>query len=70
MLAQLFAEEQREIEESAEANRIDPNLEPGEIPDELFEEGAAPEAEESEETGEVAEETGETAAEESEEDVT
>ena len=70
VLAQLFAEEQREIEESAEANRIDPNLEPGEIPDELFEEGAAPEAEESEETGEVAEETGETAAEESEEDVT
>jgi len=47
VLAQLFEEEQREIEEAAEANRVDPNLEPGEIPEELFEEGAAPEAEEA-----------------------
>jgi large subunit ribosomal protein L9 len=39
VLAQLFEEEQREIEEQAEANRIDPNLEPGEIPAELLEDG-------------------------------
>jgi len=39
VLAQLFEEEQREIEEQAEANRIDPNLEPGEIPSELLEDG-------------------------------
>ena len=32
VLAQLFEEEQKEIEEQAEANRIAPNLEPGEIP--------------------------------------
>ena len=61
VLAQLFAEEQREIEEQAEANRIDPNLEPGEIPAELLEEGAAAEAEAAgEETAEApAEEAGE-----------
>ncbi|QIQ85880.1 50S ribosomal protein L9 [Erythrobacter sp.] len=41
VLAQLFEEEQREIEEQAEANRIDPNLEPGEIPAELLEDGVA-----------------------------
>lgn len=41
VLAQLFAEEQKEIEEQAEANRIDPNLEPGEIPAELLEEGVS-----------------------------
>jgi len=39
VLAQLFEEEQREIEEQAEANRVDPNLEPGEIPAELLEDG-------------------------------
>ncbi|KEO87421.1 50S ribosomal protein L9 [Erythrobacter sp. JL475] len=38
VLAQIFEEEQKEIEEQAEANRIDPNLEPGEIPAELLEE--------------------------------
>ncbi|MHA7818568.1 MAG: 50S ribosomal protein L9 [Erythrobacter sp.] len=54
VLAQLFEEEQREIEEAAEANRIDPNLEPGEIPEELFEEGAQPEA--AEDTAEASEE--------------
>lgn len=42
VLDQMFADEQREIEEQADANRIDPNLEPGEIPEELFETGAAP----------------------------
>ena len=41
VLAQMFEDEQREIEEQAEANRIDPNLEPGEIPEELFEDGVA-----------------------------
>ena len=49
VLAQLFEEEQREIEEQADANRIDPNLEPGEIPAELLEEGAAPVEETAEE---------------------
>ena len=62
VLAQMFADEQREIEEAAADTKIDnAGLEPGEIPEELFEEGAAPEAEEAaEETAE------ETAAEESE----
>jgi len=40
VLAQLFEEEQKEIEEAAEANRIDPSLEPGEIPAELLEQQA------------------------------
>ena len=44
VLAQLFEEEQKEIEEQAEANRIDPNLEPGEIPAELLEGGSDEEA--------------------------
>ncbi|KEO91671.1 50S ribosomal protein L9 [Erythrobacter longus] len=43
VLAQMFEDEQREIEEAAAANTRDPSLEPGEIPEELFEEGAAPE---------------------------
>ena len=48
VLAQLFEEEQREIEEAAADTKIDnAGLEPGEIPEELFEEGAAPEAEEA-----------------------
>lgn len=37
VLAQMFADDQAEAEEQAAANRIDPNLEPGEIPAELFE---------------------------------
>ena len=37
VLAQMFADDQAEAEEMAEANRIDGNLEPGEIPAELFE---------------------------------
>ncbi|MEW4447757.1 50S ribosomal protein L9 [Qipengyuania sp. JC766] len=41
VLAQLFEDEQKEIEEAAEANRIDPNLEPGEIPAELMEDGVS-----------------------------
>lgn len=37
VLQQMFADDQAEAEEMAEANRIDTNLEPGEIPAELFE---------------------------------
>ncbi|MBX7496334.1 50S ribosomal protein L9 [Qipengyuania sp. 6B39] len=40
VMAQMFEDEQREIEEQAEANRIDPSLEPGEIPADLLEERA------------------------------
>ena len=47
VLAQMFEEEQREIEEAAASNTRDPSLEPGEIPEELFEDGAAPEADEA-----------------------
>ncbi len=36
VLAQMFADDQAEAEEMAEANRIDPKMEPGEIPAELF----------------------------------
>ena len=39
VLAQLFEEEQKEIEEQAAANATDPTLEPGEIPAELLEDG-------------------------------
>lgn len=38
VLAQIFEDEQKEIEEQAEANRIAPNLEPGEIPADMLEE--------------------------------
>lgn len=41
VLAQMFEDEQKEIEEQSEANRIDPNLEPGEIPSELLEDGVS-----------------------------
>jgi large subunit ribosomal protein L9 len=47
VLAQMFEDEQKEIEEQAEANRIDPNLEPGEIPAELLEERAEAAAEDA-----------------------
>lgn len=39
VLAQMFADDQAEADEMAQANRIDPSLEPGEIPAELFERG-------------------------------
>ncbi|WP_375290801.1 50S ribosomal protein L9 [Qipengyuania sp.] len=39
VLAQMFEEEQAQIEEQAAANRTNANLEPGEIPAELFEDG-------------------------------
>jgi large subunit ribosomal protein L9 len=45
VLAQMFENEQRDIEEQFDANRIDPNLEPGEIPAELLEEGVTAEHE-------------------------
>jgi len=47
VLAQLFEEEQREIEEQADANRTDPNLEAGEIPAELLEDGVSKPADET-----------------------
>jgi len=37
VMAQMFEDEQREIEEQAEANRTDPTLEPGEIPADMLE---------------------------------
>ena len=37
VMAQMFEDEQREIEEQAEANRIDSTLEPGEIPADMLE---------------------------------
>ena len=39
VMAQMFEDEQREIEEQAEANRTDPTLEPGEIPTDMLEDG-------------------------------
>ena len=41
VLAQMFEDEQKEIEAAAEDTRTDPNLEPGEIPSELFEDGVS-----------------------------
>ncbi len=41
VLAQMFEDEQREIEEAAEATRVDPTLEPGEIPADMLEEGVS-----------------------------
>ncbi|MEL6878073.1 MAG: 50S ribosomal protein L9 [Pseudomonadota bacterium] len=49
VLAQLFEEEQKEIEEAAGENRIDPTLEPGEIPAELLEDAAVANIEAAEE---------------------
>ncbi|GMM93077.1 50S ribosomal protein L9 [Qipengyuania sp. MTN3-11] len=43
VLAQMFEDEQREIEEAASANRVDPNLEPGEIPADMLEDGVSTE---------------------------
>ena len=39
VMAQMFEDEQREIEEQAEANRTDPTREPGEIPADMLEDG-------------------------------
>ncbi|QZD95237.1 50S ribosomal protein L9 [Qipengyuania gelatinilytica] len=43
VLAQMFEEEQAEIEEMAAANAIDPTLEPGEIPEDMLEDGVSTE---------------------------
>jgi large subunit ribosomal protein L9 len=51
VMAQMFEDEQREIEEQAEANRIDSTLEPGEIPADMLE-SEGDEADAGEETAE------------------
>ncbi|MBX7540467.1 50S ribosomal protein L9 [Qipengyuania sphaerica] len=52
VLAQMFEEEQAEIEEMAKANAVDPTLEPGEIPADMLEDTADADASDSEETTE------------------
>ena len=52
VLAQMFEDEQREIEEMAAANTTDPTLEPGEIPADMLEDGDSAESTDSEETTE------------------
>ena len=49
VMAQMFEEEQREIEEQADAARIDSTLEPGEIPEDMLEDSADTATDESEE---------------------
>lgn len=41
VLAQAFEDDQAEIEKMADANRTDPNLEPGEIPSDMLEDGVS-----------------------------
>jgi large subunit ribosomal protein L9 len=53
VLAQMFEEEQAEIEEMAAANAVDPTLEPGEIPEDMLDQST--EAEASDEGEEKAE---------------
>ena len=48
VLAQMFEDEQAAIEEQAEAARIEPSLEPGEIPADMLEDGASDSDETSE----------------------
>ena len=52
VLAQMFEEDQREIEEMAAANTTDPTLEPGEIPADMLEGGDDADASDSEENAE------------------
>lgn len=52
VLAQMFEDEQREIEEQAESNRTDSTLEPGEIPADMLDDGVEAEASDSEENAE------------------
>lgn len=47
VLAQMFEDEQKQIEEAAAETRIDPTLEPGEIPSELLEDGVSTPADKS-----------------------
>ena len=37
----MFEDDQKQIEEAAAENQVDPNLEPGEIPAELMEDGVS-----------------------------
>ena len=55
VLAQMFADEQKEIEEAAEATRVDPTLEPGEIPADMFEDNAEAPSDEAVEEAPAAE---------------
>ncbi len=59
VFAQMFADEQAQIEEQANANAVDPTLEPGEIPADMLEDTTAEKIE-----AEVAAEAEEAAAEE------
>lgn len=52
VLAQIFADEQAEIEEMAQANAVDPTLEPGEIPADMLEQPAEGETETADEAKE------------------
>ena len=53
VIAQMFEDEQKEIEEMAQANAVDPTREPGEIPADMLEQDAGEgEAAAEEETGE------------------
>jgi large subunit ribosomal protein L9 len=54
VLAQMFADEQKEAEEAAQETRVDPTLEPGEIPADMFEEGAELPAQDDAETADEA----------------
>lgn len=64
VLAQLFEEEQAAISEEGFQEQVDPSLEPGEIPADMFEEGGEPVVEAEAETEEApAEETKDEAAE-------
>ncbi|MGB3752941.1 MAG: 50S ribosomal protein L9 [Parerythrobacter sp.] len=47
VLAQIFADEQAEIEEQAAANTTESGLEPGEIPADMLEDGAEPAADDT-----------------------
>jgi large subunit ribosomal protein L9 len=66
VLAQMFADEQKEIEEAAEATRVDPTLEPGEIPADMFEDNAEPSSDEAAEEAPAAEAEADAAGEEEE----
>ena len=74
VLAQIFEDEQKEIEAAAAETRVDPTLEPGEIPEDMFEKSedaeaavaddAEPAAEEAAPEAEAAEEEAAPAADE------
>ena len=65
VIAQLFEDEQKEIEQAAEANTRDPQLEPGEIPADMLEDATAEKiAEEAKEEADAAKAEAAEAAEE------